>query len=153
MKGKHLFALVGVIGLLYSCSVGIPPRILVTEVTPGKWGEWAPADVWYENTDTLGRKKLDILVRFRNDFACDRFDVVLETLTPDSLVWRDTLSVPFEKKEFIEAVSLTYTDVKTPYRNPAQLLRPGPYRFRFTPAPAALCVGEVIGVGIEITQP
>ena len=110
-------------------------------------------DVWYENSDTLGGRTLEVLVRFRNDFACDRLDFVLETLTPDSLVWRDTLSVPFGRNERIETASLTYTDVRTPYRDRSELSRPGRYRFRFTPAETALCTDEVIGVGLVITRP
>ena len=149
MKNRlPLYGFLVAVGLMCGCA-GMPGESLVQEVAP-EWSPALPVDVFYENTDTLGERAIGVLVRFRNDFSCDRLDVVLETLTPDSLVWRDTVSVSFGGGG-VETASLTYTDVKTPYRSRSRFGRPGTYRFRFTPANPGSCTEGVIGVGVEIT--
>ena len=151
MKSRLLFIVLGVIGLMCSCSTDPSREIRVTEITGEVWSNSSPADVFYENDDTLGLKTIHALIRFRNDFQYDRIDFVVETLTPDSLIWRDTLSVSYRGESPIETVSLTYTDVKTDYRTQSRLERTGIYRFRFVPAMPESYVETVIGAGIEIT--
>ncbi len=137
-------------GLAALLSVGcsdLPERgAVVREIPRGTWEARQPINVVYENTDTLSRRELAVLVRFRSDFAGDRFDFVLETLTPDRQLTRDTLSV---RPDRAETVSLSYLDTRTVYRSFALLDRPGEYRFTFMPlAP----IEHVIGVGIEISD-
>ncbi|MDR0955075.1 MAG: gliding motility lipoprotein GldH [Rikenellaceae bacterium] len=157
MKSNKAFFLVAALALgLTSCSWSWSwnRHQIVQDVTPGSWSAAQPAIVLYENRDTVFEQSLTALVRFRNDFDFDRLDFVLETLTPDSLVWRDTLSVayPPEAKEK-KATSLTYTDAEVVYRTGVVLNRPGLYRFRFTPLMPETPVDAVIGVGIGITTP
>jgi gliding motility-associated lipoprotein GldH len=151
MNPKHLTLLPVIIGWLASCSSWSDRAATVQEVGPRGWSEQQPVVVSYENTDSLERKKLSVLIRFRKDFSYDRLDFVVETFTPDSLVWRDTLSLPAGAGSgLIETTSLTYVDAKTPYRSNSVLGRTGEYRFRFTPLMPEEPLHEVVGVGIEV---
>ncbi len=125
----------------------VPEReAVVREIPRGRWETRQPINVVYENADTLSRRDLAVLVRFRSDFTGERFDFVLETLTPDRRLWSDTLSV---LPASVETVSLSYLDTRTVYRPFAVLDRPGEYRFTFMPLTP---VEHVIGVGIEISD-
>lgn len=151
MKSKLLFIVWGAMAGMCSCSTEPSLEIRVAEITGEVWSNSSPADVLYENSDTLGLKTIQALIRFRNDFQYDRLDFVVETLTPDSLIWRDTLSVSYREGAPVETTSLTYTDLKTDYRSQSRLGRTGTYRFRFIPAMPESYVENVIGAGIEIT--
>jgi hypothetical protein len=139
---------------LTSCSFEINNVWTIVEISPGSWSASHPATTIYHNSDTTKTKTLTALIRFRNDFDFDRLDFVVETLTPDSLTWRDTLSVAYPpeppKKQ---AKSLTYTDAEVVYRTGVVLNRPGLYSFRFTPLMPETPVDAVIGVGIGVTTP
>jgi gliding motility-associated lipoprotein GldH len=152
MKSKPvplLAAIAWLAGAMVSCTESAVGDIRVTEVAPGDWGPQTPAEVVYDNVDTLRHRNLSVLIRLRNDFPYDRLDFVVETLTPDSLLWRDTLSL---RPEPVEAASLTYTDVKTAYRSGTILEHAGAYRFRFTPSMPETTVKEVIGVGVVVSD-
>ncbi len=93
MKSRLATGVMGVIAALaglISCTEQPRGEIRVTEVAPGAWSPSVPAEVVYENGDTLRERRLAVLIRFRNDFAHDRLDFVVATTTPDSLTWRDT---------------------------------------------------------------
>lgn len=126
---------------------------IVQEIGPGGWSQDRPAAAMFYNSDSLSYRTLSVLIRFRNDFSYDRLDVAVETRTPDQTVWRDTISVSL-RPEFggIETSSLTYTDVKTPYRTRVVLERSGKYSFRFTPMMPQASLEGVTGVGIEISN-
>lgn len=151
MKSKYWRIALCAAILFSSCVTDHVSEIIVSDV-PVRWSKLDPVEVAYENTDTLALKKMDVLVRFRNDFAFDRLDFVLETQSPDSLYWQDTVSVFCTLPALTEVSSLTYTDVKTVYRSHSRLSRTGVYRFRFTPLMPETYLKGIAGVGIEVTK-
>jgi hypothetical protein len=136
MKGKLLPMLSAALTL------GCTGKAVVAEPGPEGW----PVEMVWENNDTLSRRTLSVLVRLRSDFRSDRLDLIVETLTPDSLHWRDTVTV---RPSVPEAYSLTYMDIKTPYRSDVIFKRAGDYRFRFTPLRLGT-LKKVVGVGIKV---
>lgn len=153
MKNKRWLALCGFVGLLCSCSTEPSREILITDFPTGPPGTVSFAEVIYVNTDSTAPKTMDILIRLLNESSgSGHFDFVIETVSPDSLVWRDTLTAPYIIRDATETSSLTYTDIKLGYRSQTQFERMGAYRFRFSPAVPGSFDKKIIGIGIEVTS-
>jgi hypothetical protein len=106
---------------------------------------WGDAEsVTYNNSDTLSLRDINITIRYNDDFKQSVLPLKIEVITPDTLYFTDTVSLPLQHPSTAIAVATTES---VPYRKRILLNKSGDYTFSFKP------LSEVKGVeaiGIEV---
>lgn len=142
----------GVLLFVFALCIAFPSclsddGIVVTDVDPQGWAADAPAEVVYDNRDTLSERSLAVLLRYTARYAYNGVTLLLTTTTPDGFSWQDTLFVSVGNDKQIPVLNY---DVEHLYRNGVCLEQLGAYRFSFVPFSPAPPVQQISGVGIHI---
>lgn len=126
------------------CGCTTAGRSYMTEIDGEVWD--GPVSVVVPNSDTLGLYDLGIAVRHDGRMCGSRVEMIVRTVTPDSLWVEERLTMTFtddgrSRSSQHEAWSL--------YRHGVRLAREGDYRIVVTPQQA---VHGVAAVGIDVSQ-
>ncbi len=117
---------------------------LMTEVNPAGWHPGKPAVITYDNDDTLSRRTIDLLVRYRgNKFG--PLDLDITTLTPDTLTLTERVTIAGIAQD-----AGAYQECEARYRTGVVLLQKGNYSFKI--APASVRLKGVTAVGVRISR-
>lgn len=137
----RIVALLAVV-LMTGC-VSKPRTIEVSDMPMSVWA--SPEDIFYDNSDTLQRRELSILLRYDKGYHSDSIPMRILTISPDSLVLEEsfTLRVP-------HLADMRPQEQIFSYRRNVVLLRQGRYHFRLTPEEP---VEGIRSVGLIISQP
>lgn len=135
------------LALLSVCSCVRPQHVFVAETDPRGWSLAEPAGIAVVNDDTVSLRTMEVVVRYGAEFAFDRLDMSVTTITPDGYRWCDTVSVPVPDPRSGIRVD---RDVNGAYRSGVRLSQKGVYRFLFAPLAVQDGVRDVIAVGMDI---
>ena len=119
----------------------------MTETSQYRWNASKPAEVAFENEDTMSERSVDILLRYNSDFDYDRLIVAVTTVTPDGYNWCDTIGIPAAKEKLYNN---RYTDVEQSYRPGIRFRQQGRYLFRFVPVMPEPDVEGIAAIGVNI---
>ncbi len=132
--------------VLWGCTADIGST--VTAVNPAGWESGQTYTLVYSNADTSSLRDISVLVRRESGRSRPDMRVRLETVTPDSARFADTLTLP--PRSGYEAAG-RYELSAVPYLTGVRLNRIGDYTFRFTLVSPGTCKG-IWAIGIE-TKP
>lgn len=123
----------------------------VADVDPQGWSAREKAVAVYEHRDTVSLYDLYVVVRHDERSAGQEFPITIETQTPDSLAFKDTITIRIPSRRFDRAVerNSSFFEQETPYRLHSLLRRQGVYRFRFTPIERSQIEG-ISAIGIRL---
>ena len=126
-----------------------PHAIRMADTDPRGWNAHQPVTVSYQNTDTVSMRDLWAVVRFCNDFAYDRLELSVTTVSPDGYRWCDTLSL--EVQGHLPHVGL-YGEREQLYRRRVVLPHAGRYLFELTPVMPDTLTRGVAAVGVRLAD-
>ncbi len=146
MRGLLRMAFLPVAAAATAC---ISPHGAVTaDVDPQGWMSNAPAQVVFENRDTLCLYDIHVILRHDCSAGEGALPLRVTTLTPDSLTLAETICVPVSTPVRRRAGML---ESKTVYRTGAVLGRTGRYIFTISPAPGTGFVRGITAAGLEFS--
>lgn len=106
---------------------------------------WSSSEEFtYDNSDTLSRRSLSILVRYDGDYVAEAVPMKILTVSPDSMVLEESFTLHIPQLADMRPEEHTFV-----YRNNVLLKRKGEYRFRLTPDQP---VEGIASVGIIIDE-
>lgn len=100
---------------------------------------WAAAEEFvYNNSDTLSRRNIAIMVRYDGDYVAKEVPMRILTISPDSMVLEEkfTLRIP-------QLADMRPEEHMFKYRSNVLLRRKGEYRFRLTPDEPVMGIASV----------
>lgn len=134
------------ISLLLSCiSDGY---IKIQDTKGGVWYVDDPMEFSFTPDDTLTSYNIDILARSSADYRLDGIRMAVETLSPDSLCWIDTVMLNIPPAQDVDPYR---TGVQT-YRSGVQFARNGMYMFRIRQLTGENPLKDIQGVGLVINK-
>lgn len=107
------------------------------------WG--AVEEFVYDNSDSLSKRDLSIVVRYGSGYVADSVNVRVLTISPDSMVVEEPFTLRIPRIKEIRPMEQTFL-----YRRNVVLGRKGEYRFRITPD---TLVEGISSVGIMVGEP
>lgn len=139
--------------LLKSVSVFVVVLVMVGCATPQRSVEmhdmehslWSESeDFYYDNTDTLARREISVVVRYGMGYVADSVALSVLCVSPDSLVVEEsfTLHIPHLSDMRPEVQHF-------PYRRNVVLGKSGRYHFRLRPREA---VEGISSIGLMISE-
>ena len=106
------------------------------------WAEYE--DFYYDNSDTLGRRDIAIVVRYSKGYVADSVALSILCVSPDSLVSEEPFTI------HIPHLADMRPEVQTfPYRRNVVLSSKGRYLFRLRPDTA---IEGITSVGLSISD-
>ena len=127
--------------LLVGCLT--PENVLMTDVDMHNWDRFE--SVTYNNSDTLSLRKLNIAVRYNNDYKPTTLSMMVYVTTPDTLHFEEEITLNIHHPHSGNALATTES---LPYRDSILLSRSGDYSFSFAPLDS-VCGIEAIGIDIR----
>ena len=125
--------------LLVGCLT--PENVLMTDVDMHNWDRFE--SVTYNNSDTLSLRKLNIAVRYNNDYKPTTLSMMVYVTTPDTLHFEEEITLNIHHPHSGNALATTES---LPYRSNVVLAQKGYYIFAFTPHTE---VRGIEAIGIE----
>lgn len=107
------------------------------------WG--AVEEFVYDNSDSLSKRDLSIVVRYGSGYVADSVNVRVLTISPDSMVVEEPFTLRIPRIKEVRPMEQTFL-----YRRNVVLGRKGEYRFRITPD---TIVEGISSVGIMVGEP
>jgi hypothetical protein len=107
------------------------------------WG--AVEEFVYDNSDSLSKRDLSIVVRYGSGYVADSVNVRVLTISPDSMVVEEPFTLRIPRIKEVRPMEQTFL-----YRRNVVLGRKGEYRFRITPD---TLVEGISSVGIMVGEP
>lgn len=119
----------------------------MVDINPRGWGAGDAVILKYENTDTIGRHALSVVLRCDREFSLNALPLEITVTTPDSVSFTDRIEADMRagvsaNKSGFEAVA--------PYRSSVMFDRQGTYIFAFSPLTRESVTGvTAIGIAME----
>jgi hypothetical protein len=107
------------------------------------WG--AVEEFVYDNSDSLSKRDLSIVVRYGSGYVADSVNVRVLTISPDSMAVEEPFTLRIPRIKEVRPMEQTFL-----YRRNVVLGRKGEYRFRITPD---TLVEGISSVGIMVGEP
>ncbi|MBO5881702.1 MAG: hypothetical protein J6Q21_00515 [Alistipes sp.] len=107
------------------------------------WG--AVEEFVYDNSDSLSKRDLSIVVRYGSGYVADSVNVRVLAISPDSMVVEEPFTLRIPRIKEVRPMEQTFL-----YRRNVVLGRKGEYRFRITPD---TIVEGISSVGIMVGEP
>lgn len=99
------------------------------EVKDFENSQWsAPEDFYYDNSDTLSRRDISLVVRYDKGYVADSVAMTILTVSPDSLVFEEPFTLHIPRLGNLRPEEQSFV-----YRSNVLLARSGRYLFRLTP--------------------
>lgn len=99
------------------------------EVKDFENSQWsAPEDFYYDNSDTLSRRDISLVVRYDKGYVADSVAMTILTISPDSLVFEEPFALHIPRLGNLRPEEQSFV-----YRSNVLLARSGRYLFRLTP--------------------
>lgn len=99
------------------------------EVKDFENSQWsAPEDFYYDNSDTLSRRDISLVVRYDKGYVADSVAMTILTISPDSLVFEEPFTLHIPRLGNLRPEEQSFV-----YRSNVLLARSGRYLFRLTP--------------------
>lgn len=125
---RRIYLLLCATVLIYSCCTSVCTE-RVADVDPHGWHTDTPARVTVENTDTVAKCDISLLVRVDNTFVPQTLPVVIRTIMPDSVNFEETFNLPLAIPTTMKE---NYYEALIPYRTDVILDRTGKYTFEIS---------------------
>lgn len=146
MRCGSLFGRVSLFLIVLTC-VSCMPKLIqyVTDINPAGWNGSEAAMVNYQNDDSVLMCDISLILRVDRTFSKDKLSLIIETITPDSLSFKELFTIGVNHND-----NEIYTETEQTYRQRVCLNKKGIYRFRFTPFNGEVVVGvSALGVVVK----
>ncbi len=100
--------------------------IKVKDFESHQWS--ASEDFYYDNSDTLSRRDISLVVRYDKGYVADSVAMTILTVSPDSLVFEEPFTLHIPRLGNLRPEEQSFV-----YRSNVLLARSGRYLFRLTP--------------------
>lgn len=139
---KRLIYIVAIVITVVSCNT--PSRSV--EMHDTELSVWSRSeDFVYENTDTLSKRDIAVVVRYGSGYVADSVALSILSISPDSMVVEEPFTLHIPRLGDMRPAEQVF-----PYRRNIVLGKSGQYHFRLQPSTA---VEGISSVGLLITEP
>lgn len=143
MSKRLRYTLLGVITSILMVACGTAHRsVEMHDNEHNRWAEYE--DFYYDNTDTIGKRDIAIVVRYGKGYVADSVALSILCVSPDSLVSEEPFTIHIPHLADMRPEVHTF-----PYRRNVVLGTKGRYLFRLRPETT---IEGITSVGLAISD-
>jgi hypothetical protein len=136
------YTLLAIVGVVMVACGNTQRTVVMHDNEHNSWDDYE--DFYYDNSDTLGKRDIDIVVRYGKGYTADSVSMSILCVSPDSLVCEEPFTI------HIPHLADMRPEVQTfPYRHNVVLSNKGRYLFRLRPDCA---IEGITSVGLAISE-